>query len=303
MAASSDQLIRPPAVAGMFYPAEPDQCRAAAVQLLNAGQRAIAGMAMPAQSPAVGALVPHAGWICSGAIAAEAIVAAAARRPQPDVVVVFGAIHSPIPVEKSVLDTHGQWSLPGGPSQIATEMRRPLAEQEKFFLVDDRFHASEHAVEVELPLIQLAWPTAQILPIEVPPNEHAVAIGQILAERIKRAGLSAVYLASSDLTHYGPNYRFVPAGIGKAALDWALENDKQILQIITELSPQRVVPEVAKHFNACGAGAIAAMLAACQAEGASGAKIIRHSNSYATLTPVAPQAPINAVGYAAVIVG
>jgi AmmeMemoRadiSam system protein B len=63
------------------------------------------------------------------------------------------------------------------------------------------------------------------------------------------------------------------------------------------------VQEVKEHSNACGGGAIAAMLGACRELGATHATVLRHTNSYETLADVAPQRPDNSVGYAAVVVG
>jgi AmmeMemoRadiSam system protein B len=297
------QSVRYPAVAGLFYPDGPDQCRAAAAKLLEIGNAEAAKARLDFESPAVGAIVPHAGWICSGAVAAEAIAAAGRRLPSPDVVVVFGAIHTPIPTETMALDSHGQWVTPGDLFAVTTELRDGLCADRGLFAVDDRFHTREHAVEVELPLIRLQWPGAAILPIETPPNAKAVDAGRAVARRIKELGLSAVYLASSDLTHYGPNYRFMPAGIGPNALEWAMENDRKLLEKVCAMGAERVVPEASIHLNACGAGAIAAMMAASQTAGATQARVLKHTNSYRTLALVAPQTPENAVGYAAVMLG
>ena len=171
------------------------------------------------------------------------------------------------------------------------------------FRVDERFHEREHAVEVELPLIQAAWPDASVLPIEVPAIDSAAAIGIATAKQLEQAGVNAVFLASSDMTHYGPSYRFTPAGIGLGALGWALSNDERLLQLVTDMTVDRIVPEVRSRFNACGGGAIAAMMAACLERGASGGAVLRHANSYETLAHVARQGPENAVGYAAVVIG
>jgi AmmeMemoRadiSam system protein B len=286
-------------VAGTFYPGDAENCRLAAAQLVQAGRSAVIGRI---KAPGIGAIVPHAGWICSGAIAAEAIAALAIQRPKVDLVVVFGAIHTPVPVDRSVLDTHTRWATPQAMSAV-TDIRRRLSEMSSRFLVDDRFHQREHAVEVELPLIQTVWPGAMILPVEVPPSLNAIAVGESVASAVAEAGLSEVYLASSDLTHYGPNYRFAPVGVGEPAMQWELENDRRLLQIVTEMAPQRVIPEVQMRMNACGAGAITAMLAASMVRGARSAVVLRHQNSYQTLAAVAPQRPDNAVGYAAVWVG
>jgi len=288
----------------MFYPADAAACRAATMELFDAARRAVVRNALQlGDSPGLGAIVPHAGWICSGAVAAESIMALAAQRPRVDVVVVFGAIHTPTPIDRAVFDSHSRWAMPGGESAVTLPLREELSGQTGIFVTDDRFHQREHAVEVELPLIRMTWPEAKILPVEVPPEPAAVEIGIAVARAVAAAGLSAVYLASSDMTHYGPNYRFTPAGVGQAALEWAMENDRRVLRLVTDMTPEKIVPEVRTRFNACGAGAIAAMMSACQEQGARKAVVLRHTNSYQTLATVAPQSAENAVGYAAVWVG
>jgi hypothetical protein len=187
---------------------------------------------------------------------------------------------------------------------VATDARRALASRGgKWFTVDDAFHRTEHAVEVELPLIRAAWPAAAVLPVEVPAEAFAVDVGVATARAVAAAGQSVVFLASSDLTHYGPAYDFAPAGVGEAGLEWAKRNDARVLRLVTEMRADAVVPEVRANGNACGGGAIAAMLAACAELGAGRATLLRHANSYETLAAVAPQPPTNAVGYASVVVG
>lgn len=305
MSGPRDQAVRNPAVAGMFYPAQPEQCQAATRELFQSARAALDSgdkSHLPA-SPGLGAVVPHAGWICSGAIAAEAIAALAMHRPGVDLVVVLGAIHTPLPVDRGVLDSFARWTVPSGESTVTGALRDELTAKWSRFVIDDRFHLREHAIEVELPLIQSVWPTAAILPIEMPPMAQAVELGRNIAQTVAAMGLSAVYLASSDLTHYGPNYQFSPAGLGESGLRWALNNDRRLLELITAMSPERIVPEVAAQFNACGAGAIAAMMSACQAAGATRGVVLKHQNSFQTLSAISPQPPTNAVGYAAVWVG
>lgn len=249
-----------------------------------------------------GAIVPHAGWVCSGMIAGEAIATLAKLAPA-DVVVVFGAVHTPIPIERAALDPHASWHVPTGDSAQPRELIDQLARDQNAFVIDSRLHEREHAVEVELPLIQAAWLGATVLPIEVPLTEDADRIGRETAQQILSQGQRAVFLASSDLTHYGPSYRFTPAGVGAAALNWAKENDRRLLDLITDLAVERIVPEVRQHYNACGGGAIAATLAACKVAGATQAKVIRHTNSYETLMGIVGPDPTNAVGYAGVVIG
>jgi hypothetical protein len=287
--------VRRAAVAGMFYPDDPEECRRLARTLVNAPQAAapIAG--------AKGGIVPHAGWICSGAIAGE-VIAALAQSSSPDVVVVFGAVHTPIELSVAAMQSFEVWEVPIGSCEIALDVSEQLGRGSDLFVTDNRFHAREHAVEVELPLIEAAWPGARLLPVEVPLVEAGVEIGRRAARAVLEKGLRPVFLASSDLTHYGPSYRFAPVGTGQAALNWAKENDRRLLRLVENLEIDQIVPEVRDHLNACGGGAIAAMLAACREAGATAARVLRHASSYETLARVAPQPPIDAVGYAAVVV-
>ena len=299
---------RRPAVAGRFYPADEAQCTSAARQYVRANERtALNGNWR-------GAIVPHAGWMFSGAIAGEAIgtlkaARESAKRADPQVVVVFGAVHTPIRLDRAAMDAHQRWSVPGGASSVFVELAERLeADESQMFGVDVRFHEREHAVEVDLPLIQRAWPNALLMPIEMPLIDEAAVIGRRVARLIDAMNVDAVYLASSDLTHYGPDFRFVPAGGGDAGLQWAKDNDRRLLDVVLKMQVESVVPEVRERANACGGGAIAAMLAACKEHGVAGASgdvnVLRHETSDEVLQRIAPsERSDNAVGYAAVVVG
>ncbi len=296
---------RRPAVAGRFYPADAAQCASTARELVRANEVAATGRIWR------GAIVPHAGWMFSGAIAGEAIGTLKAARdaanvPPPQVVVVFGAVHTPMRLDRAAMDAHDRWSVPGGESDVPAELSRRLeADESAMFAVDPRFHEREHAVEVELPLIQQAWPNALLMPIEVPLIDEAAAIGRTVARQVAREKLDAVYLASSDLTHYGPDFSFAPAGAGEQGLKWAKDNDRRLLDVVAAMRIEAVVPEVRSRANACGGGAIAAMLAACREQDAAGdVRILRHETSDDVMQRVAPeQRSDNAVGYAGVVVG
>jgi AmmeMemoRadiSam system protein B len=291
----NDPTIRYPVVAGRFYPADAQQCRTLVDSYLKPHATAN-------QKRWLGAVVPHAGWICSGAVAGQAIATLATQSPT-DLVVIFGAVHTPVFLEQAALDSYRRWCLPGGTSEIAHELRSELAKQANLFVVDDRLHVREHAIEVNIPLVQQAFAGKPILPIEVPMTPAAPLIGQATAQAIATLGLHAAYIASSDLTHYGPNYEFMPAGVGPMAMQWEKQNDQQLLNLITTLAAEQIVPEVHQHYNACGPGAIAALLGACREAGATAGEVLWHTNSYETLANIQPQPPTNAVGYAGVVVG
>jgi AmmeMemoRadiSam system protein B len=297
MAEPSRIGVRQPAVAGQFYPADPNECRLLARQYTSDPAAAGNGQRW------IGGIVPHAGWVCSAAIAGRTL-AALRSDSTAELVVVFAAVHTPLPLESAALDSFQQWEMPGDCWAVNQEIRRRLlADAAPLVCVDDRFHRREHAVEVELPLIRSVYPAASVLPVEVPLVSHAAQIGQAVAGAVAAAGIRAVYLASSDLTHYGPAYRFAPVGVGERAMAWAKDNDRRLIDEVLAMRVEAVVPVVTAHANACGGGAIAAMLAACRAAGASHAKLLKHASSYETLADIAPQPPVSSVGYASIVVG
>jgi len=298
MIAATGKAVRVPAFAGVFYPAAPELCREQARELLEAAP------ASDGRTRWIGGVVPHAGWMCSGAVAGQTIaaIAAANREREVGLVVIFGAVHSAVPLDRAALDSYASWREPAGLSEVSHAVRDRLAEASGF-VVDDEFHRREHAIEVELPLVQATWPAAAILPVEVPPLDAAAVIGTAVAKEVSRSGLRAIYLASSDLTHYGPGYGFAPGGVGQAGLRWAGDNDRRMLELIERFEPAGIVSEARRHGNACGPGAIAAMLAAARESGARTVRVLRHTNSYETLSAKSPQPADNAVGYASVVVG
>jgi len=284
--------------AGRFYPSDPAECRAAAEEYCGKIERN-----RSSEKKWIGGLVPHAGWVCSAAIAGQTIATMAGSSSSPDVVVVFGAVHTAVPLHRAALDDYRMWNTPGETTAVSAETREKLAESRSLFAVDDRFHEMEHAVEVELPLIRVAWPNAAVLPVEVPVENGAVEIGREVARQMQLANLNAVYLASSDLTHYGPAYRFTPAGVGPSAFEWAKANDRRVLDLMARGAVEAIVPEVRSRRNACGGGAIAAMLSACREFGAGKGELLRHANSVETLGSLLEGPTHDAVGYASMVVG
>src|SRR4051812_39122957 len=120
MIGGADRGVRAPAVAGRFYPADERHCRAMAESYLKNDRKS-------GNERSIGGIVPHAGWICSGAIAGE-VISCLARESKPDVVVIFGAVHTPIPIASAALDTHAAWSVPTGTSTVPAELEAKLLE-------------------------------------------------------------------------------------------------------------------------------------------------------------------------------
>jgi MEMO1 family protein len=295
-------MIREPAVAGMFYPKSAPQCLAEVRDCLNRASQPPHGEESPdGIGKIIGGVVPHAGWVCSGAVAGRVFQRIADQR-KPAVAVVFGAIHVPLYGPRAYLFPSGAWETPLGLVNVDDRLADRLASQTGLLEADPHAHDREHSIEVEVPFIQHLLPDTLIVPIMVPVNENAVALGAALGRACKSYGVDAVFLASTDLTHYGPSYDFTPRGVGPEGLRWAKEtNDRRMIDLMLTMCESDVVREAVANRNACGAGAIAATIAACKAFGAGRATLLEHTTSYEVLSERFDESMRDAVGYAALV--
>jgi AmmeMemoRadiSam system protein B len=295
-------LIREPAVAGMFYPRQADQCRAELQDCLARAGDPPGGAEPPGElGRIVGGVVPHAGWVCSGAVAGRVFQRIAEQR-KPDVAVVFGAIHVPLYGPHAYLFPSGAWETPLGLADVDGRLADRLGGQTGLLDADPHAHDREHSIEVEVPFIQHLLPETLIVPIMVPVNENAGALGAAIGRACKGYGVDAVFLASTDLTHYGPSYDFAPRGVGPDGLRWAKEvNDRRMIDLMLAMHEKAAVKEAMTNRNACGAGAIAATIAACKAFGAGRATLLEHTTSYEVLRERFNEPMRDAVGYAAIV--
>ncbi len=290
-------MIREPVQAGRFYAATAEQCRDDLRACLP--RRDELG---PLPAVVHGGIVPHAGWMCSGAVAARTFAAIAERRT-PATVVVFGAVHWPMRSDAAVFG-RGAWASPLGTIGIDERLAErvlgicPLVRDEPYA------HEREHSIEVQVPFVQHFFPQARLLPIMVLPGPHAHEIGRAVARAAKDSDTDAVFLGSTDLTHYGPGYGMLSHGIGLPGLRWAKEyNDQRMIDLIVAMKEEAVVAEARAHQNACGAGAVAAAIAACRECGATTARVLEHTTSAEVLGELRMGSPVDAVGYAAIVFG
>jgi MEMO1 family protein len=285
-------MVREPVVAGTFYPSSESECREALDRCFESR-----GALTVVDGRVVGAVVPHAGWMCSGRVAAAVFDAMATHR-QPETVVIFGAAHRVRGVEAAVFAT-GRWDTPVGSVNIDERLADRVLGQTNLVTSDPYAHELEHSIEVQLPFLQRVWPEAKLLPIIVPPSANAVRVGQAVARTLSAYDCDAVVMASSDLTHYGRNYGFTPKGCGEDGLAWAKHvNDRRMIDLMLALDAEAIVPEASDHHNACGAGAIAAVVAASKALGADRGVLLEHTTSCEVLGQAIDG---NAVGYAGVV--
>lgn len=287
-------MTRMPIVAGMFYEASPSACRRAVSDLVEQAQ-------LPDDLPeCVGGLVPHAGWVCSGAIAAVTFKALLREVPEQATVLMLGAVHARSNPQ-GMLYANGAWKSPLGEVAIDTDLAAAILKSCPEVYEDPAAHATEHSLEVQLPFVQVLAPEAKIVPLMVPPSPLAAWIGEQVGSVLKRYKRKVYIVGSTDLTHYGPRYGMTPAGIGMQGIDWSTENDRRLLKLVETMSAEQIVEETSNHLNACGAGAVAATIAICRALGAKKGEVLSHTNSYEALKAFYPTDRSDAVGYASVV--
>lgn len=251
-----------------WYPAQRERCEATIAEFDRDRPR----VEKP-PSPVVAAIVPHAGWRYSGRTAWATI----AELPDADVVVLFGNDHRGR-ARRPSLSAEGTWETPFGETQVDADFARRLIDAGAA-VADARAHEEEHSVELQMPLVARRFPEARVVPLLVPPSDEARTVGEAAARIAAECGRRVVAIGTTDLTHYGENYGFTPAGNGPEALPWMKANDASIIDLMRRLAIDEVYAEVEAKGNACGAGPIVATLAYARARGSAGGVTIHYTTS------------------------
>lgn len=185
--------IRRPAVAGQFYPNDPGELRSAVVGYMAKAATAKTG-------PAPKALIaPHAGYIYSGPVAANAYALIAPMKGTIKRVILLGPCHR-VPVNGCALSGADAFMTPLGPIEIDKDAAKALSDLPQVKVFDDT-HAFEHSLEVHLPFLQVVLGDFKLLPLVVgqaSPAEIADVLEKLWG------GPETLIVVSSDLSHYLP---------------------------------------------------------------------------------------------------
>lgn len=250
--------VRKPAVAGMFYPLDPNELKRTVCALLDSVP------VYPGQGQVVGLIAPHAGYVYSGETAAQAY--AQVRGTMRRHVVVVSPSHREFFDGVSVYPGDG-YETPLGVIPIDAGMRERLAEEMPGLLVSTQGHGNEHALEVHLPFLQCAIGEFTVLPLVIGHQslEHCLALGDALGAICE--GTDALLVASTDLSHFSP-----------AAIAQRL--DAVVARDIEALDPVRLMRDLEEGAaEACGGGPVSAVMRACDLLGARLPVVLGRSHS------------------------
>lgn len=267
--------IRAPVVAGQFYPSGAAGLKKEIELLINKNKP---------KSDIIACVLPHAGYMYSGKVAAETVSAIKIK----DRIILLGPNHTGYGAAFSLM-SEGRWQTPLGEIKIDTDLAARILKQSSYLAADELAHIHEHSLEVELPFLQYFKSSFEIVPIILLSDEIAilVKIGRDIASAIKDSGEkeSIMLIASSDMTHYEPE-------------EQAYKKDMQAIEAILELNETKLMKRVKNlNISMCGYAPVITMLSAAKSLGAKSAKLIK----YLTSAEVTGDKS-SVVGYAGIVV-
>jgi len=265
---------RPPAVAGSFYEASPERLRAQVQECFAANPKTAT------KERFVGAVVPHAGLMYSGHVAAAFYGLA----ELPKRFIILCPNHTGIG-HFAAINREGEWRTPLGAVPVDTALADALMSKTRLLGDDWKAHAREHSLEVQLPFLQQLVGNFSFVPICLAAPRYAFCeeIGNAIADVVQNEPIGI--LASSDLNHY-------------ANQEVTLIKDQRAIDQVLALDPDslwRVVDE--EDISMCGFIPTTTMLIAARKLGAQNARLIKHATSGDINHDYA-----HVVGYAAILI-
>jgi AmmeMemoRadiSam system protein B len=252
-------VVRPPAVAGRFYPAQPEI-------LIRELEKCLSPALEPIEriGGALGCVVPHAGYKYSGHVA--------------------GAVYRKLPLRKSyiiigpnhfargaplAMTSCGAWATPLGNVPVDQELATALRDACPLIKDDPVAHSVEHSLEVQLPFLQHQVKDFRFVPVGVIVGEYEALeyLGQCVAEVARAASNPPMIIASTDLNHYEPD-------------DITRIKDHKAIERILALAPEGLYDVVHREkISMCGYGPTVATLVAVKQLGAQRAELVKYATS------------------------
>src|SRR5512142_1697113 len=183
-------MVRPPAVAGRFYPGDPATLLDDVRKFTSAGDHKL---------QARGCVVPHAGYMYSGHVAGA--VFAALQLPRRFLILCPNHTGAGEPL---AMYRQGRWRTPLGEVAVDEELAAELQRHCDWLSDDPEAHRSEHALEVQLPFLQAMVGDFTFVPIAVGVGQYEplAALGEAMARALAGREREVLIVASSDMNHY-----------------------------------------------------------------------------------------------------
>lgn len=263
-------MRRFPAVAGYFYESDP---KALVSRIEWCFKHKLGPGSLPRISSArirrsLGYIVPHAGYIYSGPIAAHSY-SKLAEEGKPEVFIIIGPNHTGMGSAVAIMD-RGIWETPLGEAEIDSKFAREIMRNSSYIDSDPSAHMYEHSIEVQLPFLHYLFGSKIsfipiILMLQTP--EIAKDIADAIIKASEKLGRDYVFIASTDWTHYEPH-------------EVAIKKDSSALRMVSNVDPEglyRTIKEM--NISTCGYGAVMALLYIARSLGVKKADILKYATS------------------------
>jgi MEMO1 family protein len=248
-------MIRKAVVAGQYYPDSSAQIRKMIESFIVPGTE---------KEEADGLLVPHAGYVYSGSVAASVI----SRVKFKDTFIIIGPNHTGRGKPFSIM-TAGTWKTPLGEVQIDSELAVALLKGSHYLEEDAEAHELEHSIEVQLPLLQYFKPDVRFVPIILGSGngEALKAFGREIAKVLKDTNKEVIILASSDMNHY-------------ESQKVSQKKDRQAIEAILEMDGDKLLKRVEEqNITMCGYAPAIVMMNALGGPGSARAELVKYQTS------------------------
>jgi AmmeMemoRadiSam system protein B/AmmeMemoRadiSam system protein A len=251
--------IREPAVAGTWYPGQPDILSNDVKRYLGNAKRAEFG------GKVVALISPHAGYPYSGQVAANAYKLIEGEAF--DSVVVVAPSHYVLFKGVSIYD-RGGYRTPLGVVPVDVELSKKMMEKRKEIQFIPAAHGQEHSLEIQLPFLQVVLKTFKLVPIVMEPDwswESCQYLATAISDTVREKNVLLV--ASSDLSHFHSYKK-------------AVELDRIVLNHIERFDPEGLNRDLKQgRCEACGGGPMISVMLAARALGANRGKVLQYLNS------------------------
>jgi AmmeMemoRadiSam system protein B len=266
-------MVRQPIVSGQFYPAEAEKLKNLLASFI---------LEEPKKMLAKAVILPHAGYIYSGKVAATTVNKILGQKR----IIILGPKHTPEGLDYA-LWPKGSWNTPLGEVEIDEELAEKILVKGSCIKADYLAHKFEHSIEVELPVLLHFFGEFKFVPIacQVAKNLTYEQVATQIYEGIKLVKDRVLLVASSDMTHYEPDIT-------------ARKKDRLALEHITNLDEEGFLKEVSKeNITVCGIAPVAILISLAKKLGAKKAQVALYQTSADASGDYS-----SVVGYAGVII-
>ncbi len=250
-----------------WYPSGNDACRKEIEDFIDED------VFLEGRTP-VSCIVPHAGWFFCGHLSVNCIKLLKEKNGDINNVVIFGGHLGESNL--AILETFDFAETPFGRLSNNRDLIELLKNDERVQLVD---YLRDNTIEIVLPIVNYFFGSkVRITAIYLPPS---IKTAELLGKIHDALGASSVFIGSTDLTHFGPNYGFTSHDNSMPPVEWVKNvNDKKYVDLLLAMKGSESVDYALKNRAACSAGAAFGALTLAKLSGVNDGLLVGYSTSY-----------------------